>query len=238
MIKKIIRDTLNVLHLDLTKNLKYDRLTKIILKRELKPNSNCIDIGCHKGEILEMMLRYSENGSHFCFEPLPYLYNKLVNKNYNATIHNYALSDKNGKSTFQFVKNAPAYSGLKRRSYDVKNPIIEEIDIELKRLDDVIPKGLNIDFIKIDVEGAEYEVLKGGVNLLKTNKPTIIFEFGKGASDYYGTTSTDIYNFLCEEIELKIYSLSEYINGGNHYSLEEFEKCYNTGSDYYFIASS
>ena len=81
MIKKIIRDTLNVLHLDLTKNLKYDRLTKIILKRELKPNSNCIDIGCHKGEILEMMLRYSENGSHFCFEPLPYLYKKLVNKN-------------------------------------------------------------------------------------------------------------------------------------------------------------
>ena len=77
-----------------------------------------------------MMLRYSENGSHFCFEPLPYLYKKLVNKNYNATIHNYALSDKNGKSTFQFVKNAPAYSGLKRRSYDVKNPIIEEIDID------------------------------------------------------------------------------------------------------------
>ena len=49
--------------------------------------------------------------------------------------------------------------------------------VELKKLDDVIPTDVTIDFIKIDVEGAELGVLKGAKNVLLKNKPIIIFEF-------------------------------------------------------------
>jgi len=52
MIKELIRKILIGLRIDLTKNIYYDRLTLKILDKVVKPNSNCIDIGCHKGEIM------------------------------------------------------------------------------------------------------------------------------------------------------------------------------------------
>ncbi|GAB4290781.1 MAG: hypothetical protein Kow0068_16170 [Marinilabiliales bacterium] len=117
IIKETLREFFITLHLDLTKNLKYDRLTKVILKKYLNSNSNCIDVGCHKGEILDLILKYAPQGKHYAFEPIPYLYNELRNKYKNkAEIFPYALSDTNGESNFQLVKNAPAYSGIKKKA--------------------------------------------------------------------------------------------------------------------------
>jgi len=76
-IKNLLRFTLTLIHLDITKNMEYDRLTKVIMRRVLSINSNCIDIGCHKGEILELILRYAPEGNHYAFEPIPYLFNQL-----------------------------------------------------------------------------------------------------------------------------------------------------------------
>ena len=235
--KNILRSTLNFLHLDLTKNLEYDRLTKVIMKRVIKPDSNCIDIGCHKGEILDIILQYSPNGKHYGFEPLPFLFNKLTEKYKNkATILPFALSDEDGFSTFQYVKNAPAYSGIKKRKYDIDKPEIDEIKVELKKLDEIIPSNIKVDFIKIDVEGAELGVLKGSKQLLKKYKPIVIFEFGLGASDYYGTKPVDMFNFLTKEIGLQISSLKSFLKNDKPLNSNEFEGLFNTNKEYYFIA--
>lgn len=77
LIKDTIRKTLNALHLDLTKNLKYDRLTKDVIAKSLKINSNAIDVGCHKGEILDLILKHAPSGKHYAFEPIPDFYNTL-----------------------------------------------------------------------------------------------------------------------------------------------------------------
>ncbi len=235
-IKNIIRGALNLLHIDLTKNLEYDRLTNAIMKKVLKVDSNCVDVGCHKGEILAVMLKESPNGKHFGFEPIPYLYENLKKHFANrATILPYALAEKNGTSSFQLVKNAPAYSGIKMRKYDVESPDIQEISVEIKRLDDVIPDSVKIDLIKIDVEGAELGVLKGAGNLIKRDKPYIIFEFGLGASDFYGTEPADIYNLLTGA-GLKISTLKSFIKNGSSLTLKIFEQMYKNNSEYYFIA--
>ena len=237
--KNLIRSSLNIMHLDLTKNLEYDRLTKLIMKRTISYDSNCLDIGCHKGEILDIILQQSPKGSHYGFEPLPYLFDKLLVRYKNkATILPYALANENGFSTFQHVKNAPAYSGIKKRKYDINKPEIEEIKVELKKLDETIPPNLRIDFIKIDVEGAELGVLQGAVQLLKKHKPIVVFEFGLGASDFYGTKPVDMFNLLTKEVGLKISLLKSYINNGNVLNLEEFEKHFNNNKEYYFIAHS
>ena len=236
-IKDLARESLMFFHLDLTQNLKYDRLTKVIIKQQLKPNSNCIDVGCHKGEILDMMLKYAPKGQHFAFEPIPYLYNDLVRKfDRLATIYPYALADEKGKTTFNLVKNAPAYSGLKQRHYDIQNPEIEVIDVEEETLDDLLG-DTRIDFIKIDVEGGESGVLKGGKNLLKNNLPTILFECGKGASDYYGTHPADIFSYLTEETGLRVFTLDAFIKNGKALSLNEFVDCFDTVKEYYYVAS-
>ncbi|MDQ3191040.1 MAG: FkbM family methyltransferase [Bacteroidota bacterium] len=236
-IKGILRSTLNLLHLDLTKNLEYDRLTKLIMKRVISNKSNCIDVGCHKGEILDSILELSPKGKHFGFEPIPLFFNQLEIKYSNkASIYSCALSDKSGTSTFQFVKNAPAYSGINKRKYDVQLPDIEEIQVELKTLDEIISHETKIDFIKIDVEGAEFNVLKGAKELLKKSKPIVIFESGLGASDYYGTNPIDLYNFITKDIGLKISLLKSFVNNEKSLTALEYESHFNTNKEYYFIA--
>jgi FkbM family methyltransferase len=208
------------------------------MKKCLKKNFNCIDVGCHKGEILDTILKYAPEGKHYAFEPIPFLYNQLKKKYvHKAFIFPYALSDSNGFSTFQLVKNALAYSGLKRRDYEIQNPDIEEIKVELKILDEIIPLDEKIDVVKIDVEGGEFDVIKGAKNLLRNNKPILLFEFGKGAGDFYGTNPLDLYSFINNEIDMKIFTLSSFIKKKLPLTKAEFEKCFHTNSEYYFVAA-
>jgi len=225
------------LHLDLTKNLEYDRLTIKIMSQTIQPKSNCVDVGCHKGEILDIILKLAPNGNHYAFEPIPIFFEHLKHKySSHVSVYPYALADKEEYTTFQFVKNAPAYSGIKKRKYDVENPDIEEINVELKKLDEIIPADVAIDFIKIDVEGAELGVLQGAKNILIKNKPVIIFEFGLGASDFYNTKPVDIYNLLVDEIGLQIYTLKGWLANDKGLSLTELKNLFNANKEYYFIA--
>lgn len=235
--KDFIRQFLNFLHLDLTKNLKYDRLTKQIMKRTIKSGSNCLDIGCHKGEILEIIVKLAPKGKHYAFEPIPPYYEHLQHRfGSQATIFPYALSDSSCTSTFHFVKNAPAYSGLEKREYKVENPEIEEINVELRPLDELIPQETPINFVKIDVEGGEFGVLKGGRKLLSAQRPLIIFECGKGASDYYGTKPGELYDYVCDEIGLKISLLQSFLHGKTSLNRQAFINNFEQNTEYYFVA--
>ena len=235
-LKDLVRKSLNFLHLDLSKNLEYDRLTKLILKKVLREESNCVDVGCHKGEILEQVLKYAPNGKHLAFEPLLDFYNYLNEKYGNRVdLYPFALSDKAGSSSFQYVKNAPAYSGFKKRSYAIDNPEIEEITVEVKTLDALVPEHLNIDLIKIDVEGGELGVLKGAERILRKNKPIVIFECGLGASEFYGTTPADVFDVL-NRVDLRISTLKGYLNGAGSMNEENFVKTFERNEEYYFVA--
>ena len=206
------------------------------MKKVIQKDSNCIDIGCHKGEILQSIIKLAPEGQHFAFEPIPYLYDQLkVKFDGQATIFSCALSDKSGKTTFNLVKNAPAYSGINKRKYAVSEPEIEEIQVELKQLDEVIPAETKIDFIKIDVEGGEFDVLKGAKNLLNTHQPILVFECGIGASEFYGTNPTDLFQFLAD-LNYKTSTLRAYMQQGNPLTISEFENAFNKNTDYYFIA--
>lgn len=234
-IKKIIRLLLIFFKLDLTKNLKYDRLTAKVMKRVIQKNTNCIDIGCHKGEMLTQMLALAPDGTHFAFEPIPEMYQQLE-ENYGkqVSVFPYAVSDQKGTASFQFVKNLPAYSGLKRRKYAIANPDIEEINVELVTLDTIIPKNIKIGFIKIDVEGAEFSVLKGASELLKRDAPTVVFEFGLGASDFYDTSPDALYRFA-QSLNMDIYTLDHFLKRKSALQETEFCEHYKTNHEYYFI---
>lgn len=238
MVKNILRNLLNFFHLDVTKNLEYDRLTKKIIRKVILPNANTIDIGCHKGEILAYLIKKAPLGTHFAFEPIPDFYHQLKEKFANeATIYPYALSTENKQTTFHYVKNAPAYSGLNKRKYAIDNPDIEKIEVEVKRLDDIIPSETPIHFIKIDVEGGEFDVMLGGKELLKKNQPTILFECGLGATEYYQTKAKDIHLFLTEEIGLQVFTLNHWLEEKAALTNEQFCQLFNDNTEYYFIAN-
>ncbi|MEM0502998.1 MAG: FkbM family methyltransferase [Thermoplasmata archaeon] len=233
--KDVIRKICFNLNLPITANLENDILLKKILKKNLNLSDNTIDVGCHKGEILELLLKYAPNGKHFAIEPIPYFYERLKDKFPSVEVLPYALSDENSQSEFFWIKNKPAYSGLNKRTFSEKNNNIEKIKVEVKKLDDIIPENISINFIKIDVEGAEMKVLKGAQTTLKKNKPLIAFEFGIGGSDYYQTNAADIFNFF-ENLNYKIYDLKGYLNNQPSYKLHDFEQVYKDNIIYNFIA--
>lgn len=236
-IKTLIKQILIFFHIDLTRNLRYDRLTVKIIRSCVDDGSNCIDIGSHKGEILEYFLQQSPTGKHYAFEPIPPLYQELKRKyGHLAEILPFALADTSGTTTFNYVKNAPAYSGIRQRKYAIKSPDIEKISVELRRLDEIIPEGLKVDFIKIDVEGAEFGVLKGAREILRRNRPVILFEFGKGASDYYGTKPEEMFAYICDELGMNIATLHAFIQKDKALTRSSFIDAYNANTDYYFVA--
>lgn len=234
-IKELLRKLLVTCKIDLTKNLKYDRLTGEIMRRVITKDSNCIDIGAHKGEILEEILHLAPQGNHFAFEPIPHLVQQLQQKfGEKVCVHDCALADYEGNTTFNFVKNAPAYSGLRQRKYAVEVPEIEEIPVAVNTLDNLISSKTKIHFIKIDVEGGEFGVLKGADELLKRDKPYVVFECGLGASDFYGTSPKELYEFI-QDIGLQLSTLDDFIKNRPAMELERFLNYYNSNSEYYFI---
>jgi len=237
-IKALVRKSLNFLHLDLSKNLEYDRLTSKIISKTVTTNSTCVDIGAHKGEILDLFLKYAPDQKHFAFEPIPALFENLKKKYASSCkVLSVALSDSQGETTFQYVKNAPAYSGIKQRKYDIKNPEIEEIDVHLDRLDSILDENQKIDFIKIDVEGAELSVLKGAKNTIYTYRPFVLFECGLGASDFYGTQAEEVFDFF-SEADMRISTLKGWLQNEKTLTKELFCQHFTNNSEYYFLAHS
>jgi FkbM family methyltransferase len=235
--KYLVKQSLWTLHIDLTRNMQYDRYAYRLLKSVIQPNSNCIDIGCHKGEILDWMIRFAPRGIHHAVEPIPYLFKALKEKYTQSNIHLHALalSDKAGKLNFNVVKNAPAYSGIRQRKYAIQNPDVEIIEVEVKRLDDLIPVNQAVRLIKIDVEGAELDVLKGATRILKECRPYVMFEFGLGSAEFYNATPEAMFELMLEN-NMHLYSLKDWFTQRKNLSKGEFVNHFNKNSEYYFLA--
>ena len=220
------------------KNELYDAQTAAIMERVLDRGSNCVDVGCHAGQILDEMLRFAPQGTHYAFEPLPHLYAALEEKyagRANVRLHPLALAAAAGETTFQHVVTNPAYSGILRRRYDRPNEEVIEIHVKLARLDDVVPKDLPIRLVKIDVEGAELGVMKGALEVLRRSRPYVVFEHGLGGSDHYGTRPEHVWD-LVQGCGLKLSLMGGWLEGRRPLRLAElvdqFEHCRN----HYFLA--
>lgn len=214
---------------------KYDFQTTELIRKHMKKDSNCIDIGANQGHILMEIVAAAPAGKHYAFEPIPDLYTLLTKRfSKNTTVYNYALSSKKGSTTFNYYPGRPAVSGFRQRNKQIgQEPTL--LSVQMEKLDDLIPDNLKIDLIKIDVEGAEYEVLLGAMKVLQKNKPLVLFECGLGGADVYGTTPDQLYN-LFAECGLGI-STIEYFNARKQpFSKEEFNGQFYKNYNFFFIA--
>jgi FkbM family methyltransferase len=234
---KALKRLIKKIPIAFTQNQRYDAQTLQIMQRMLKPTSNTIDVGANEGDVLKHLCKFAPEGKHFAFEPIPHLYEHLLNtKNANTTVYNVALSDKRGESTFNYVITNPSYSGLKKRQYANDHEQDTQITVKTEKLDDLIPENTPITMIKIDVEGGEYQVLLGAKETILRCRPIIVFEHGLGASDYYGTTPEQVFNFLTGECYCRINLMKRWLKGEQPLTIQEFRTIFDTNSDYYFIA--
>lgn len=154
-----------------------------------------------------------------------------------VSVFDFALSDQEGQDDFYLFINEPAYSGLKQRQFDENQGyIIQKIQVQRKKLDEIIDPNIKIDLIKIDVEGGELPVMKGARRIIESQKPYIIFESGKGASELFGTSEKSIYVFLVEYCGMCINTLDGFLLGRSELNSAEFANIYDNLDRYYFIA--
>ncbi len=221
------------------RNRYYDDLTSCIIHKDLKPTSCAVDVGCHIGTILDIMIESAPQGTFFAFEPIPMLFEMLQEKYGNDSrvrLSPLALSDSPGERTFHWVTSNPGYSGFRERRYDRPSEEISIIEVTTQLLDTVIAPDCHIDLIKIDVEGAELEVLQGAQRILAKDHPVVIFEHGLGAADYYETTPEKIYELLNGKCGLNVSLLDGYLRNKKPMTCEEFRKRFSVDYDYYYVA--
>lgn len=176
-----------------------DKLTAQIIAGSLKADSNCIDVGAYRGDILHHLLKHVPAGQVFAIEPIPENAEYLKATFPRAQVLNIAASDQKGTQDFYFVHNRPARSGLTEQAYPDKENDIETIKVHTSPLDLTIPENMPISFIKIDTEGTEYDVIKGAKRLINSYQPLIVFEHTRKMAITHGVETIDLYNLFCIE---------------------------------------
>lgn len=199
---------------DITVGEVFEEVVKIAHQNLIQKGDYVVDIGAHHGfHLFPMSESVGKNGKVYAFEPLPKLYSSLKKRIRKRSIKNiklydYALGQKRDKSSFQYFKEFPAYSGLERREtpFDDIEGGLETIKVRQRRLDSLI-RFSKVSFMKLDIEGGELYALMGAKKLVKRSKPIIIFEGGSQSSaNTYHYTKDDFFNFF-EELGYSIFTI-------------------------------
>ena len=197
-----------------------------LLGEVLEPDSHCVEVGAHEGAILAEMVRLAPQGRHIAFEPLPALAQHLRTAFPAVDVHEAAASDEDGEQEFVHVVTRPGWSGFRQRPYP-GDERLERITVKTERLDDVVAHPVAL--VKIDVEGAELQVLRGAQRTLQEHRPVVVFEHGLGSADHYGTAPRDVFGALAG------YEISG-LDGDGPYDLDEFERTYLDRERVNFVA--
>ncbi|MDR1341125.1 MAG: FkbM family methyltransferase, partial [Prevotellaceae bacterium] len=177
-----------------------------------------IDVGAHSAiHTIPLSTFVGGRGSVYSFEAIPYLCNRLnkLYKNkyifhdnvkvFNVALTNYDIAAKNKFIDFNHVCDLEGYSGIVLRP-DAKSCKIEKINVQCAALDNIIQVNNTIKFIKIDVEGGDFDVLRGARRILSTSKSVVIFESGRQyAADMYSYSKSDFFEFF-EELGYELFT--------------------------------
>jgi FkbM family methyltransferase len=203
----------------------------VLLEELLEPDSDCSDGGAHEGGVLREIVRIAPRGHHVAWEPLPAFARRLRDEFPAVEVHEAALSDRSGAREFAHVVDAPGWSGFLARPGPGGGPV-DTITVRCERLDDALSGEVRPAFVKIDVEGAEEQVLLGAVGTLARHRPVVAFEHGLGSADHYGTTPERIHELLAGRLGYRIHGL----DGDGPYGAERFAEVFSRGERVNFIA--
>lgn len=195
----------NHLNLDFQSNIKeLEVLVGIFEHREYADyfpfykNATIVDIGAHYGYFsIFAKLNSGKESKIISIEPNKENYKRFLQNIQSNNIENirplnFAIADKSGHA--QLYKGANKNSSI-LSNYSLINSSISEA-VEAKTLEDIIQEqGLStIDFLKIDCEGAEYDILENLPKAVFDKITTISMEFHDLRSDKY--TGEHIVNTL------------------------------------------
>ena len=191
----------------------YEKSESKIMEEEIKVGNIVVDVGANIGlHTLNMARIVGNTGQVFAFEPDPSNFkilekNVKVNNYQNIILEQKAVGDKHGRTTL-YQSDNPGMHRIFPQTKQAKG----QVQVELTSLDKYfIDSNLadKINFIKIDVEGLEFSVLKGMKNILKNNKKIkMIFEFMPKNIMEACFTPIELLNYLTS-YDLKLFCIDE-----------------------------
>lgn len=164
-------------------------ITKEFIHRLVsRPDPTILEIGCNDGTDTLWFLEVFDSPKIFCFEPDPRAASRFrhqIGERPEISFYEYAIASKNGKKTFYMsggAENEEMPEGWDR-SGSIRKPknvtrvhpwltFEKNIIIQTKTLDTwCTEQGIDqIDFIWMDVQGAEIDVIRGGRNTLRNTR--------------------------------------------------------------------
>lgn len=162
---------------------------KFVLKRlEAADCRVALDIGANAGDWTHEVLGLWPRCHVHAFEVAPHTYRRLESAlapshRGRSTLHNIGLSDQSGTQTMYYFPNndkltceSPRHAGFESVPFEGRFATLDEFSAA---------HGIDhVDFLKIDVEGAEYRVLTGAAELLRSGRIAAIqFEYGAFSID-------------------------------------------------------
>ena len=205
---------------------------KLIFKKNYNLNS-FLDIGANVGASALSFIKMGFYNKMYLFEPNFNLYKnylkKIKKKHHNLKIYNYALGSKN-KSLIFFLPYIEKifihyFSSFNKKyiinscsnTFPNKKIILKKKIVKVKKFDDLKIKDV-IDFVKIDSEGYDLEIIKGLNKTLNKFKPALLIEYNE---DLYLKIVKKLNKYCQFYYDIKKNSLVQ-INNSNFKKLDRF----------------
>ena len=149
-----------------------------------------LDVGSNWGLFsLFLASKQGFRGRIHAFEPFPSTFEDLLSTVKQAELentiscHNVALSDEIGESTMRLAYNFQSGGAYLPRSHQKNSK--GGVKVRLQTLDSLNIGSVSI--LKVDAEGSEAKVFRGGFHLLANQRPMIVFENSKQTEDVEAT---------------------------------------------------
>jgi FkbM family methyltransferase len=183
----------------------FEEAERSFVESFLRPGMTVLDIGAHHGYYtLLASRRVGSRGRVVAFEPSPRERSRLnlhlrLNRCKNVSVESCALGDADSEEELFLASRAE--SGLNSLRRPDVSGATTRVSVAVQRLDDVLLKQRigSVDFVKLDVEGAELSVLKGARELLtKRPRPVILAEVQDVRTTPWGYEAKEIVRFLSD----------------------------------------
>ncbi len=176
----------------------YEKGTIQFMENYLKPGSRFLDIGANIGLMSVIASKIvGKSGIVYAVEAnpgtVPILQTNLeLNNCKNVEVLPIALSDVQG-TAFLFENWEVNRGGASLISQGDNQAGIE---VKMERLDDLFDENTTIDLVKIDVEGFEPQVIRGGMNWFKKQLPVFIIEVSEKREKEVGPSPAEIWKLV------------------------------------------
>jgi FkbM family methyltransferase len=175
--------------------LDHDRPVLDIIEPHIKPGSTVIDVGAAIGDhTIAYLKKVGRSGTVIAIEPHPYQYECLIRNCPQSINYRYALGEKY-ETVFLFMQ-PDIVAGSRLIDPELQWP---GLYVEKFPLDALGFNRGEVSLIKIDVEGCEPEVLRGGRQTIRAGRPVIWLEINPTALGRQGHSVEEIQAFLTEE---------------------------------------